>query len=177
MMDESFRNMSARTRSFQQRNTLKLAHIVFSPASIRKRPAHMETSRGNPFWCNAFLTVTTHHVILFVSLLLVSHCFFCVAFSQRLRDSWRLMQRASTKPGAFDLPFRSVSASKNFHLNLTMKSKEKLLPNWSSFAKNSQQHRSRAEARATSPRSFLCSLHCTDLQKHSQSEYLLRNQP
>ena len=55
---------------------------------------------------------------------------FRSAFSQGPRDFWRLMQPASAKPGALDRPFRSVSASKNSLLNLTMNYKEKLLPNW-----------------------------------------------
>ena len=39
------------TRNCQQRS----AHIVFSPASIRKRFSYMGASRSTPFWCNAFL--------------------------------------------------------------------------------------------------------------------------
>ena len=133
-MDESFRNMSARTRSFQQRNTLKLAHIVFSPASIRKRPAHMETSHGNPFWCNAFLAMTNHHMILFVSLLLFLPVFLRCVFSKVTR----LLAVAATCLSQTWSVRSTVSfrfCSKNFHLNLTMKSLEKLLPNWSNFVK------------------------------------------
>ena len=61
---QSFRNMSVRTRNCQQRSAPDLAHIVFSSSSVRKKPSHMGTSRGNPFWCNAFLAMTTHHMIL-----------------------------------------------------------------------------------------------------------------
>ena len=81
--------------------------------------------------------MTTHHLILFVRLLLFLPVFLRCVFSKVTR-LLAVEQRASAKPGAFDRPFHSVSASKNFHLNLTVKSKEKLLPNWSSFAKKKQ---------------------------------------
>ena len=100
---------------FQQRNTLKLAHIVFSSASVRKRLTH-----GNLAWqpvlveCMSRNDNSPHDP--FVSLLMFLHVFRS-AFSQGLRDFWRLMQPASAKPGALDRPLRSVSASKNFPLD------------------------------------------------------------
>ena len=51
--------MSARTRSFQP--------------------------PGNPFWCNAFLAMTIHHMILFVSLLLFLPVFLSCVFSKVTR--------------------------------------------------------------------------------------------
>ena len=108
--------MSVRTRNCQQRSALELAHIVFSSASVRKRLTH-----GNLAYDNS-----PHDP--FVSLLMFLHVFRSV-FSQGPRDSWRLMQPASAKPGALDRPFRFFSPGKNFPLEPNKNSKEKLLPN------------------------------------------------
>ena len=87
------------------------SHCLFASVNPQKILIH-----GNLAWQHLLVvspTMTTYHWTLSS----VSCC-FPMCFAQELHASWRLMQRVSTKPGALDRPFRSVSDSQNLLLKL-----------------------------------------------------------
>ena len=93
------------TQLSANKHTKARSHCLFVLVSSQKTLAH-----GNLAWqpvlvqCISRNDNSPHDP--FVSLLMFLHV-FRFAFSQGLRDSWRLMQGASA--GALDRPFRSVS--------------------------------------------------------------------
>ena len=105
------------TRLSAKKCTRARSHCLFASVNPQKDSHTWEPRVATPSGVMRFSHSDNSPPDPFVRLLLFSTV-FCFTSAQGLHASWRLMQHFSTKPGALDRPFRSVSAWHNLFQKL-----------------------------------------------------------